>query len=453
MLKNKKISVLDLIALAVGSIIGWGAFILPGDLFLTKIGFLNSIIGLFIGGIIIIIIERNYSYLIKKIPFSGGEFLFTKKVLGKKNSFVCGWFLSLAYICIIPLNATAIALIFNILTKNKYTYIYLYKIGSYQVYASDIIITSIFIIFLGYLNIKGVKIASYFQKIMVLLLVTIVLFFFIKIIMEDGVITSNLISHISEVELKIDNIFKIVVICPWAYVGFDCVTQILEELNMKNTTISKISICSLFIGWLLYSLILLFTAYGISYQELMNGNINWATGETIERYFGAMGIYLLAIALIAAVVCGVNGFYLNASKLIAAMSKERQLPKFLNKKNKDGLPINSILSVMMFSLLAPWLGREVLLWIVDMSSLGIAIAYFYVSVITIKLYYQENKKIKITGVIGGFASILFIILLVFPILESSLKTESIYILILWTIIGILYYLYKFKKIEEKDICF
>lgn len=117
MLKNNKITTSDLICLAVGSIIGWGAFILPGDLFLSKIGLINSITGLIVGALIVVIIEKNYSYLIKKIPFSGGEFLFTKEILGDKHSFICGWFLSLAYICIVPLNATAIALIFNILTK------------------------------------------------------------------------------------------------------------------------------------------------------------------------------------------------------------------------------------------------------------------------------------------------------------------------------------------------
>lgn len=453
MLKNEKITITDLIALAVGSIIGWGAFILPGDLFLSNIGFINSILGLFIGGIIVCIIERNYSYLIKKIPLSGGEFLFTKKILGKNNSFVCGWFLSLAYICIVPLNATAVALIFNILTKGKYMYIYLYKIGNYSVYFSDILITSIFIILLGYLNIKGIKIASYFQKIMVFLLVGIVIYFFVMIIMKDGVITKNIKSHTLGIQFKFSGVFKVVAICPWAYVGFDCITQILEELNMSNKTISKISIGSLFIGCMLYILILIFTAYGISYQELLNGHINWATGEAIERYFGTIGIYLLAVALIAAVICGVNGFYLNASRLISIMAKEGQLPKFLNKKNRNKIPINAILSVMFLSLLAPWLGRQVLILVVDMSSVGIAIAYFYVSLSTLKLYYLEEKKVKVTAILGLLASIFFIILLIFPILESSLKIESIYMLIFWGMSGSIYYFYKCKKAGDKSVYF
>ncbi len=445
MSRANKISKLDLISLAVGSIIGWGAFILPGDLFLSKIGLLNSILGLLIGAGIVIVIERNYSYLIKKIPLSGGEFVFTKHSFGETHSFICGWFLSLAYICIVPLNATAIALIFNILTSYKYTFIYLYKIQEYSVYLSDVIITSVFIILLGYINIKGIKIASYFQKIMVLLLVSIISLFFILILSQEGVVTLNILTHINGNKLNLQNILKIIAISPWAYVGFDSVTQILEELNFKSRTISKISILSLLIRCLLYLVILVFTAYGVSYQEVISGNIDWATGNTIEKYFGQIGIWLLGIALISAVTCGVNGFYLNASRLISLMSKENKLPKFLSKVNEKKIPVNSIIFVMVLSLITPWIGRQILIWIVDMSSLGIAIAYLYVSLATLKIYYNENQKIKMTGILGSIFSFVFMALLIIPILESSLKIESIIILLFWILIGFIYNFYKNKK--------
>lgn len=445
MSKLNRISKTDLISLAVGSIVGWGAFILPGDLFLSKIGLVNSILGLIIGALIIIIIERNYSYLIKKMPFSGGEFLFTKQTFGEYHSFICGWFLSLAYICIVPLNATAIALIFNIITGNKYTYFYLYRVQGYSVYLSDILITSTFIILLGYINIKGIKIASHFQKIMVLLLVSVIFIFFSLILNRNGLITPNILSHITENKLNLKNILKIVAISPWAYVGFDSVTQILEELNLKSKTISKISIISLMAGCTLYLMILIFTAYGVSYQEILNGNIDWATGQTIEKYFGQIGILLLGIALISAVTCGVNGFYLSASRLIGAMSKQGKLPEILGKVNENKIPVNSIIFIMILSLLTPWTGRQVLIWIVDMSSLGIAIAYLYVSLSTLKIYYKEKHKIKITGILGVIFSFVFIFLLVIPVLESSLKIESIYILLIWITAGGLYNFYKLKK--------
>ena len=102
----------NIIFLCVGCIIGWGAFILPGELFL-KIGLINTFIGLGIGATLVGLIARNYVYVLSKFPQVGGEFIFTLNTLGKKHGFICGWFLSLAYLCIIPLNATAASLVID----------------------------------------------------------------------------------------------------------------------------------------------------------------------------------------------------------------------------------------------------------------------------------------------------------------------------------------------------
>lgn len=49
---------IDILSLAIGAIIGTGAFLLPGTMFL-KAGMLNSIIAIFIGGLIMVIIENE----------------------------------------------------------------------------------------------------------------------------------------------------------------------------------------------------------------------------------------------------------------------------------------------------------------------------------------------------------------------------------------------------------
>lgn len=103
----------NIIFLCVGCIVGWGAFVLPQDLFLSRIGLSESIIGLFLGGVAICVIASNYAFLLTSLRKSGGEFYFTLEVLGRTHGFICGWFLSLAYLCIIPLNATALNIMCN----------------------------------------------------------------------------------------------------------------------------------------------------------------------------------------------------------------------------------------------------------------------------------------------------------------------------------------------------
>ena len=88
---------IDVWALALGAIIGWGCFVLPGNAFLPKAGPAGTALGMLIGAALIIVIALSYGYLIRKFPVSGGEFIYTKEAIGKRNAFVCGWGMILAY--------------------------------------------------------------------------------------------------------------------------------------------------------------------------------------------------------------------------------------------------------------------------------------------------------------------------------------------------------------------
>src|SRR5699024_11723138 len=52
-------------AIALGSSVGWGAFILPGD-WIAQSGPVGAMIGLLIGAIIMMIIASSYGVMIKK---------------------------------------------------------------------------------------------------------------------------------------------------------------------------------------------------------------------------------------------------------------------------------------------------------------------------------------------------------------------------------------------------
>ena len=51
--EKKGLSKFDILNLVIGSIIGWGSFILPGSFFLPKSGVLSTVLGLCIGGIFV----------------------------------------------------------------------------------------------------------------------------------------------------------------------------------------------------------------------------------------------------------------------------------------------------------------------------------------------------------------------------------------------------------------
>src|SRR5699024_12701791 len=90
-------------AIALGSSIGWGAFVQPTT-WMSEAGPLGVIIGFGIGALLMMLIAVSYGFLIKSFHVSGGECAYPFVSLGRTHAFICGWFLTLGYICIVALN-------------------------------------------------------------------------------------------------------------------------------------------------------------------------------------------------------------------------------------------------------------------------------------------------------------------------------------------------------------
>ncbi len=73
---KKTMSPAEVWALAVGAIIGWGCFVLPGTRFLPDAGPLGSILAFLIGGGLLCFVALSYSVLIKAYPVAGGSFTY-----------------------------------------------------------------------------------------------------------------------------------------------------------------------------------------------------------------------------------------------------------------------------------------------------------------------------------------------------------------------------------------
>ena len=173
-------------------------------------------------------------------------------------------------------------------------------------------------------------------------------------------------------------------------------------------------------------------------------------------YFGKIGLWSLGIALLSAIIAGINGFYMAASRLLFAMSRGKILPEFFGVLDtKYHTPKNAILFILGVSLIAPWFGRNVLLWIVGTSSVGASIGYLYTSLSSYKLYKEEHGKIFIPSILGSISGVIFLILLLVPGLDSSLSFPSIIVLVIWGLIGLSFYKFYDLKVvhytkEELD---
>ena len=430
----------DVWGLALGAIIGWGCFVLPGTAFLPKAGPGGTAMGMLIGAFLIIVIAVSYGYLIRKFPISGGEFIYAKEAFGKRNAFVCGWAMIMAYWSLIPLNATALAMISRYLFPGIIQQGLLYEIAGWEVYAGEVILASSAIILMALLNIRGIKQAAWMQTAIALTLVGCILVItFLVFCISDW---NNLAPGFPDGRRWWRGVFSIVAMAPWAFIGFDCIPQSAEEYNFSHRKSTFIMISAVLVAAILYIAVCAVTAVGVEpWQQLLDSRNAWPTGYVVRNTMGLAGIVVLGVAMFCAVVSGMNAFYISTSRLMYAMAKEGSLPKwFEHLSPKYGTPTNAILFTMAMSLFAPWFGREILLWIVDMTSVGAAIVFAYTTGSAAVIGYRNgSKKYTVFGIVGCLFSLFFLSLLIIPGMPGYLTFQSRVVLFVWILIGVVFY--------------
>lgn len=445
---KKELSSLEVFGVAIGAIIGWGCFVLPGNSFLPKAGPGGTALGMFIGALMVIIISNSYGFMVKNMPLSGGEFEYTRAYFGDTHAFWCGWFLTLAYLSLVPMNGTAMALISRYLVPGIIQIGKLYSIAGWDVFFGEIILVFCTIIGIGIINIYGIKMAGILQKFVSVLLVLSILIVTIAVLFS-GVDSANLypLFQTDDGQAWYEGVFSIIAVAPFAYVGFDCVPQVAEEYRFPHKRAKVIMMFAILVASILYISVNTVTAIVKPWKAFLAEKPFWATGTAIELAIGKMGLILIGIAMLCAVIGGINAFYISASRLMQSMAQKKFLPDIFSKLDeKHGTPKMAILFVMVVSLIAPWFGREVLGSIVDMCSVGTAIAFFYTTSSAVKVARaNHDRKVEILGILGVIFSIGFLFLLLLPFSPAFLSTPSLACLLIWIILGVIFKVYCEKR--------
>ncbi|WP_181347243.1 APC family permease [Thalassobacillus sp. CUG 92003] len=454
-------------AIAFGSAIGWGAFVLPTD-WIGQAGPLGVVIGILLGAALMIVIGVSYGFLIDKFPVTGGEFAYAYIGFGRLFAFIAGWFLTLGYLCIVALNASALALLAKFLFPNFVEQGYLYTVADYEVYIVQILIASLALIIFAILNIRGASFSGRTQFGFSMVLILGILILGVGAIISEDPSLANLDPVFKPGQTSIASILTILALAPFAYVGFDNIPQAAEEFKFNSKKAFGLIVWSLVAAGLAYSIMNIIAASVMPWQALLSQTENsvWGTGDAIESYMGRTGVFIIAIAVSMGIFTGLNGFYISSSRLTFAMGRARILPNaFRSLHSKYHTPYVGILFTMAICLIAPWFGREALLWVVDMSSTGVAIAYFFTTATAYKYFRwskgETSSRIetvspgrKLLSLVGLISSLGFLALLLLPFSPASLGIQSYIALALWMILGIIFYLFnkqRYNSIDRKEM--
>ncbi len=459
---TRYLSPISVWALSFGCAVGWGAFVMPGTQFLPLAGPLGTTIGLFIGAIIMILLGRNYHFLMQRFQGSGGTFTFTRKTFGYDHGFLSAWFLVLTYISIVWANLTALALITRAVFGDVLQFGFHYSLAGYDIYAGEVLFELVILIACGLVVAHRKMLASVIQTVLAILLITGILTGFFMVL-------SNIDSSVSVRPLfqpntkPIGQIFNIITLAPWAFIGFESVSHSSREFKFPAKRVFAILLASIITGYVAYTLLndIAVLSHPSSYagwQDYiadlgnLSGRESMPVFYSIYSHAGNIGVIILTVTVISAILTGIIGNTIASSRLLFAMANNELIPSWFKKQAKDTTPKNAVIFIMLISCFIPFLGRTAIGWIVDVTSIGAVIAYGYTSAAAYKCAKESSHTAtKITGIIGVILAVIFGAFLMIPNLvdTSSLSAESYLILTVWSILGFLFFRYVFKKDEHR----
>lgn len=437
---------IDVIALVVGSIIGWGSFTLPGSRFLKESGVIDTALGLGIGAAMVILIQAGYHEMMRRHADAGGEFSYAYRHLGHAHGFVVGWSLMLAYISLVGLNGTAFVLVLKRVFGDGVSVGYLYTLAGYPVHASDVAIASAIMIAFAWLNIRGLRGSARIQNILVVLLVVnVVVIFIVMLFVVD--LAPFTTTYVAGWSVNWARVGSVVAIVPFLFVGFDVIPQVARDLGFQPARATRLAVIGIVTGAVLYSVLNMLTGLIFSPSEV--DAVTWPTGAAVQSALGPVGLGALIVALAGAVLGGINAFTLASSKLIASLSNHRLLPRRFMERNEAGVFHRAVWLVLAISLIAPWAGREVVNYIVNMCSALTAVAYLYTCLISMRV--ADERRARVLSAVGALCAVGFLALLFWPTSSGRLGTLEMVALAVWVAAGAVVYAVARKRLTDTPI--
>ena len=455
---TKYLSPISVWALSFGCAVGWGAFVMPGTTFLPAAGPLGTALGIGIGAVVMLIIGMNYHFLMNKYPDAGGTMTYATKAFGYDHGFLSSWFLMLVYFAIIWANASALPLIARNLLGGAFQFGFHYSILGYDVYLGEVLLSIAAIMLCGLLCIYGKRAAVRIQTVLAIALIAGVAICAFAVRRYSG--SAVRIAFSPTGGNPAGQVAAIIALSPWAFVGFESVSQSTAGFRFSAKKSIWIMAAALVTGALAYILLSLIAASVLpaGYQSWPDyladlGNLQGMQGlptfYAIQSAMGTLGLAILGVAVAAAILTGLVGNYIAASRLMFTMAGNGILPQWFGRLGPDNTPKNALRFLMALSVFIPFLGRTAIGWIVDVNTIGATIAYAYTSAAAFFTARRGgNRLVQITGVVGIVTSAVFFFYFM-AWKSGAMATESYLILAAWSILGFLFFRYVFSRDRER----
>ena len=443
---DRYLSKTDVWAIAFGCMIGWGVFAMPGTTFLPVAGPAGTLISMLLGMAFMLVIGSNFSYLMGRSAMTGGAYTYTKEAFGRDHAFLCAWFLCLSYLTIVFLNGTALFIIVRTLLADAAQSGFHYSVAGNTIYLGETLVSVLVLAVVGILFVFAKPVLQRLHTVLALILVcgiAVTGAFCLPAAFRSGALGSFGTRGLNRGYA----VLSLVIMAPWAFVGFEITAFDTAHFRFPVRKSRGILVSSIAAAAFAYIAMTFVSICAVpdgfpdwqAYVEGLDGLKGVAAVPTFfaaRSVMGTAGLVVMAVTAVAAILTGIIGGYRAATRVLATMAEDRILSgKFLKTTY-------SIVFILTLSILLALLGRNTLIWFVDLTSFGAIVGFGYCSAAAYKLArIEENRKTKITGLFGALISGIFLVVQLVPGIAAmdAMESEAFLLLAVWCLIGFVFY--------------
>ena len=368
-------------SIAVGCAIGSGIFMMPT--MLAPYGLLGFG-GWLVAGAGSILVALTMARLVKRIPKTGGPYVYVNEGLGTFSGFIIAWTYWVA--CVSAIAGISIAFV-------GYLGFFLPQIANSQINA---LLASLLLIWIiVFLNIRSLENSSKFQLISTLLKLLPLIFI---ILLGASNFNVNNLPELNPSNLHpISLIATVTTLVMWSFIGIETATVPADNVINPQETIPKVLIASVITILVLYILVSIAIAALVPTSELLNSSAPFALAAS--KILGVTGGTIISIGALISTLGSLNANTLTAGNLSLAAARDGLLPSKFVMLSRNGTPIFTYLLTGAFVSILLILNYtkgivNAFVFMAMLSTLSTLIAYAFCAIAEFKFSRVDEKNLQ-----------------------------------------------------------
>lgn len=392
--RGKNLGIPELIAIALGGMVGGGIFSVLG-IAVSLVGVFSPV-AIFIGGILASFAAYSYVKLAIYYKDEGATYSFYKKTFPTSPfaASLIGWWVIFGYISTLAL--------------------YSYTFSSYAISAFSFgdnemvrkLVAGGVILIFTLVNVWSVKGMGKIEDLMVYTKLIILAVISFVLIGHSNTTLPVLLQDNSQVSIM--SVFIVASLTFVAYEGFQLVINAVNEMESPERNIPIAIYSAIFIAIVIYVVISLGAILTIPFADIIK-NKEYALASGAENIMGHWGADLVIIGALLATSSAISGTLFGASRQMAVIAHDGYFP-FIFARRVNQIPVYAIISMSVFAFLLVLAGSlEVIL---EFGSVTFLVVSLLMAVANYKIRDLTRSSTLITvlsflGLVAGTAFILY----------------------------------------------